>query len=205
MALYECFDSFVAFEHYLLDGGPDLDAAARMLICEYCKYALHRAWFYYPDALPAEALATDIRNGHIDRKLSFPLEDLYHDGQPAGQVGQEIYGCGAAFAFAARSFHRVDGAPFQLFCDHFLVQSERTSQHSLSLQLSGGQGCQAALSVVRLKHHHLPGLVLTTAGGDRVRPKHSTADRIDYAIQADARVMIRWTDQREAPSAKPRK
>lgn len=50
-----------------------------------------------PDALPDDALAKDdIRNGHIDRKLSFPLEDLYGDGQPAGQVGQEIYGCGSA-------------------------------------------------------------------------------------------------------------
>ena len=51
---YECFDSFAAFERYLKDSGPDLDPAARMLISEYCKYALDRAWYYYPDALPAE-------------------------------------------------------------------------------------------------------------------------------------------------------
>lgn len=39
-----------------------------MLISEYCKYALYRAWFYYPDALPEALLADEQRNGHIDRK-----------------------------------------------------------------------------------------------------------------------------------------
>src|SRR3546814_16500265 len=58
--------------------------------------------------LPAEILAKeDVRNGHIDRTLSYPLEDLDVDGQPGGQVGQEIYGAGAAFVFATRSFHEV--------------------------------------------------------------------------------------------------
>lgn len=82
MAMYECFDSFAAFEHYLDDSEPELEPAARMLIAEYCKYALARAWFYYPDALPPEAISPKQRenNGHVDRKLSFPLEDLYGAG-----------------------------------------------------------------------------------------------------------------------------
>jgi hypothetical protein len=46
-----------AFERYLDDSGPDLEPAARMLIAEYCKYALDRAWYYYPDALPPEAIS----------------------------------------------------------------------------------------------------------------------------------------------------
>ncbi len=198
MAVYECFDSFAAFERYLKDGGPDLDPAARMLICEYCKYALHRAWFYYPDALPADMLADENRNGHIDRKLSFPLEDLYHDGQPAGQVGQEIYGAGAAFVFASRSFHNVEGAPFRLFCDHFLLDYERTSDGSLSVQLSGNEGCVAALSVARLKRRKLPTLTVGTASGDRIRPRHSSADRVDYVVPAHARVTIEWQKPTEA-------
>jgi hypothetical protein len=87
MAIYECFDSFAAFERYLGDSGPDLEPAARMLIAEYCKYALSRAWYYYPDALPAKVISPEQRetNGHIDRKLSFPLEDLYPAGELAGR------------------------------------------------------------------------------------------------------------------------
>ena len=192
MAIYECFDSFAAFELYLKDSGPDLDPAARMLISEYCKYALYRAWFYYPDALPSEVLATENRNGHIDAKLSFPLEDLYHDGQQAGQVGQEVYGAGAAFVFASRAFHNVEGAPFRMFCDHFLMASERNSETSMSLELGGGDACEASLSFVRTGRRKLPPLSVVTAGGDRVRPHHTEADRIDFNVPANGRVTVNW-------------
>ncbi|HEX7819750.1 MAG TPA: hypothetical protein VF463_03940 [Sphingobium sp.] len=197
MAIYECFDSFAAFERYLKDSGPDLDPAARMLISEYCKYALHRAWFYYPDALPADILATDNRNGHIDRKLSFPLEDLYHDGQPAGQVGQEIYGAGAAFVFASRAFHTVAGEAFQIFCDHFLMASERNSETSVSFRLDGGDGCLAKVSLVRRGRTALPAFTVETAQGDRVKAKHKGADRIDYIVPANGSVTITWKRPKE--------
>ncbi|MDB5702993.1 MAG: hypothetical protein JWN66_109, partial [Sphingomonas bacterium] len=191
MAIYECFDSFAAFERYLKDSGPDLDPAARMLISEYCKYALDRAWYYYPDALPAEILATEVRNGHIDRNLSFPLEDLYADGQPPGQVGQEIYGAGAAFVFASRSFHRIDGAPFMLFCDHFLMASERTTASSVRLQLNGGEGCAARLSVIPLEKGGLPAIKVI-ADGDSVIPRRGKQGRLDYNVPATAQVFLTW-------------
>lgn len=192
MALYECFDSFAAFERYLKDSGSDLDPAARMLISEYCKYALDRAWFYFPDALPTEILATDVRNGHIDRKLSFPLEDLYADGQAAGQVGQEIYGAGAAFVFASRSFHNVEGAPFRIFCDHFLLASERNAERSVSFQLAGDDACTAGVSLVRIDRRKLPAFSVETASGDRIRHRYKGKDRVDYRVPANGRITINW-------------
>jgi hypothetical protein len=191
MAIYECFDSFAAFERYLKDSGPDLDPAARMLISEYCKYALDRAWYYYPDALPEDILATEIRNGHIDRTLSFPLEDLYADGEPAGQVGQEIYGAGAAFIFASRSFHRFEGAPFLLFCDHFLMASERTTATSLRLQLNGGEDCDARLSVIPLEKTDLPAIKVMV-GGDAIVPRKGDDGRLDFIIPATAQLFVTW-------------
>ncbi|WP_235506574.1 hypothetical protein [Altererythrobacter sp. Root672] len=194
MAIYECFDAFTAFEVFLDECGPDLDPAVRMLVAEYCKYALDRAWFYYPDALPPEILATENRNGHIDRKLSFPLEDLYPDGQCAGQVGQEIYGAGAALVFATRSFHPVESAPFKLFCDHFIRASERTSDFSMSIVLDGGETCLAALSFVREKRRKLPKLKVVTAGGDQLHGHEREADRIDFNVPANGRLVISWSD-----------
>jgi hypothetical protein len=194
MAIYECFDAFTGFEVYLDQSGPDLDPAVRMLVAEYCKYALDRAWYYYPDALPAEILATESRNGHIDRRLSFPLEDLYPDGQCPGQVGQEIYGAGAALVFATRSFHTVEGAPFKLFCDHFIRGSERTGDRSLSIVLDGGETCAAALSFVREKQRTFPKLKVATAGGDVMRAHPRGKDRIDYHVPASGRLIISWTD-----------
>jgi hypothetical protein len=194
MAIYECFDSFVAFERYLDDSGPDLEPAARMLIAEYCKYALDRAWYYYPDTLPPEVISPEQResNGHVDRTLSFPLEDLYADGQLAGQVGQEIYGAGAAPIFATRAFHKIEGAPFLLFCDHFVRAMERIGDRSLSITLDGGETCAASISLVRLKRRKLTKSRLVTIGGDALRPAASAPDRVDYRAPANGRVILSW-------------
>ena len=194
MAMYECFDSFAAFERYLKDGGPDLDASVRMLVSQYCRYALDRAWYYYPDALPAEALAPEQRanNGHIDRNLSFPVEDLYVDGQQAGQVGQEIYGCGSAFVFTTRTFHRFDGAPFTLFCDHFLLAADRPSSRTISFQLGGGEGCSAALRLIPKGRQAVPKVIVQTASGDRLRHQHSSDGHILCTIPADGRISVSW-------------
>jgi hypothetical protein len=192
MAMYECFDSFSAFERYLKDSGPDIDPSVRLLLSEYCRYALDRAWYYYPDSLPEEAIADKSRNSYVDRKLSFPVEDLYVDGQQAGQVGQEIYGAGAAFIFASRAFHSVGGAPFRIFCDHFLLASERPSDRSISFQLGGGEGCVAALSLVRTGRAKLPEFTVTTMDGDRVRGHPREPGRMEYHVPADGRITVAW-------------
>lgn len=194
MAIFECFDSFAAFEHYLDDGGPELEPAARMLVAEYCKYALDRAWFYYPDALPPEAIADKQRepNGHVDRKLSFPLEDLYADGQQAGQVGQEVYGAGAALVFATRSHHTIEGAPFLLFCDHFVRAMERTGERVLAIALDGGDTRRAGLSLVRAARRKLPACRLATFAGETIEPVHVSADRIDFSVPASGRLVLSW-------------
>jgi hypothetical protein len=124
MAVYECFESFRAFRDYLELCGADCDPAVRLLLNEYCRMTLSRAWTFYPSELPEEILAKEIRNGHIDRGLAMPLEDLYADGAAPGQVGQEVYGSGAAFVFASRAFHRAKGVPFTVFCDYPLRRIE---------------------------------------------------------------------------------
>jgi hypothetical protein len=192
MAIYECFDSFVAFERYLQDAGPELDPAARLLIGEYCRYALDRAWFYYPDALPADVLAKEQRNGHIDRKLSFPLEDLYADGQPAGQVGQEIYGAGAAWVFAERAFHRFAEAPFLLHCDYFLFSIETLGPNVVGLQLPGDDRGAARLSLVRKGRRKLPSITLRYSNGVALKASHQSKDRISFDLPANAQVILNW-------------
>jgi hypothetical protein len=194
MAIYECFESFMAFERYLALVDADTDPSVRMLLAEYCRYALYRAWFYYPDALPPEAISDEQRetNGHIDRKLSFPVEDLYPDGQQAGQVGQEIYGAGAAFIFATRAIHRIEDAPFVLYCDHFVRTHERHGEKSLTVHLDGDERCTARLSIVRRKRRKLPPAKVLAGGGDLLRPHASTKDRMDFHVPARGSVIISW-------------
>jgi hypothetical protein len=165
-----------------------------MLVAEYCKYALSRAWYYYPDALPEEVISDKQRetNGYVNRTLSFPLEDLYPDGQPAGQVGQEVYAAGAAFIFASRAFHRFEGAPFQLYCDHFLRASERTGDRALTITLDGGETCTANVRLVRQTRSKMPKCTVTTAVGDALRPYAVSNDRIDYRVPAAGRLVLTW-------------
>lgn len=192
MALYECFDSYAAFERFLDLGGPDLIPSAKMLVSEYCRYALHRAWFYYPDSLPRDALSEVQRNGEIDRKLSFPVEDLYPDGQQAGQVGQEIYGAGAALIFATRAYHRVIGAPFLIFCDYFLRAVTRIDEYTLSLKIDGEDSHVANFSIVRAGRKPLPELILRKLSGEVVAATTSNADEVCYNVPPYTGLVLSW-------------
>jgi hypothetical protein len=193
MAMYECFESFAGLEEYLGQAGPGLDPEARMLISEYCRYTLHRAVYYFPDMLPKEDIQQgNHQSGVVNCKLSFPLEDLYPDGQPAGQVGQEIYGSGSAFVFASRSHHLVEDAPFMIYCDHFIRAKERTGERALSISLDGGETCVANLSLVRQKRKKLTKACVVTAGGDAIRAHNVSDDRIDFHVPAYGRVILTW-------------
>lgn len=194
MAAYECFDSFAAFERYLDYGGPNLIPSVRLLLSEYCRHALDRAWFYYPDALPEEGIAQrDIRNGYIKRGLNFPVEDLYPDGQPAGQVGQEIYGCGAAMIYTSRTFRRIEGAPFLLWCDVFVRAMHQIDAQTLSLRIDGPAGSTARLALVPLGGG-LPASLsprLATSDG-RALPFHMQETRLEARVPADAALLLAW-------------
>lgn len=193
MALYECFECFVGFDEYLAQGGPGLDHSARLLVSEFCKHALNRAWFYYPDQLPRDAIHDgEHQSGVVNRKLSFPLEDLYPAGDPAGKVGQEIYGCGAAFALAVRSHHHVADAPFRLYCDHFIRVLERTGNRAISVQIDGGETCLANAALVRLPRRKLPEISVVTAAGDAVGTETVSDDRIEFTVPASGRFILCW-------------
>jgi hypothetical protein len=195
MAAYECFDSYAAFERFLDYGGPDVIPSVKLLVGEFCRHALDRAWFYYPDALPKEALATEIRNGRIDPKLNFPLEDLYPDGQQAGQVGQEIYGAGAAMVFATRAFHRVDGAPFLIHCDSFIRAMHRLDGHTLNLKVDGHEMTEVRFALVpQGKKAKDLKAKLWTAMREPIDLEEIDG-RLEAWVPANVALLLQWEDQ----------
>lgn len=191
MALLECSESYLAFESYLSEAGPDLLPGARLLVDEYCRHAVNRAWFYFPDALPEEAISKNPRNGRIARELSFPVEDLYVDGQEAGQVGQEIYGAGAPFIFASKAHHRVSGAPFELFCDSFVLGWERPNARSALLTLAGSPAAEAMLVLTPNGKGRMREVSLTLAGG-RKRKGRREDGKLVFTVPGDASLTLSW-------------
>jgi len=191
MAAYECFDSYAAFERLLDYGGPDLIPSVKLLCGEFCRYALDRAWYYYPDALPAEALATKNRNGHIDPRLSFPVEDLYPDGQQAGQVGQEIYGSGAALIYASRAFYRIEEAPFLLFCDSFIRAIHRLDRTTLNFKIDGHEMGPVRLALLP-KDGGEPEVKLWTALREPIALRQVDG-RLEAWVPANVAMLLKWS------------
>lgn len=194
MAAYECFDSFAAFERYLDYVGADIIPGVKLLLNEFCRHALDRAWFYYPDALPKEALATEIRNGHIDRELNFPLEDLYPDGQKAGQVGQEIYGAGAAMVYATRAFHRIEGAPFLLYCDSFVRALHQLDRYTINLRIDGHETTRVRLALVPLDHAADKLALKIWTANREVLEVHEVDGRYEVWAPANDSLLLSWKD-----------
>jgi hypothetical protein len=203
LAMYECFESFAAFHEYLSQGQEDLPDSVRLLVTEFLKYTLTRAWYFYPGHLPKETLASEIRNGHIDRNLAFPLEDLYADGQPAGQVGQEIYGCGAVFTFVTRSYNRFENAPFLFYCEYPISDVQDKEERRITLEVRGVEGmtCKARLVPTGQgkRGKILPALTLAMQEQEG-SPEKALEGQVteeghcEFVIPASRRVSIRWEE-----------
>ena len=196
MAIYECFESFASFQEYLDWGNDMLPESVILLVTEYCKHALNRAWFYYPKELPEEALAKEVRNGHIDRSLAFPLEDIYPDGQPAGQVGQEIYGSGAAFTFVSHSYHKLQRAPFILFSEYPIIGLEQTSDPCIAFRSRGADGFHARGRLIPTGEAALPDIHIRETGWPEksIEGRVSEEGHLEFDIPAGRALEIRWKE-----------
>lgn len=186
MAAYEAFEMFAAFDEALKISDRDLPEQLKLLMCEYRRYALDVLWSFYPDFLPTESLATDIRNGHLDRALSLPLEDVYGDGSQAGQVGQEVYGAGSAFVLASRAYFPCGNAPFRLFCDY--PARVEPGDGKVKIKLNGPMGLTGRVRLIALDDAAGP----PKAGIDGLEPAGNGESYVEYRPAADAELVVTW-------------
>lgn len=191
MAIYECYESLCALGEYLELGAEDLPESVRLLCSEVIKYTLGRAWHFYPDNLPKEALATEVRNGHIDRTLTFPIEDLYADGQPAGQVGQEIYGAGAAFALTTRHFHRLQQAPLLLYCE-YPIRDLKETKKEITFRVAGipGLSCRILL-ITPLEKITLHASPNADTKSKKITEKKTDEGHLEFMVDGGSQIHIR--------------
>ena len=135
-------------------------------------------------------MATKNRNGHIVRDRNFPVEDLYPDGQQAGQVGQEIYGSGAALIFATRAFHRIDEAPFMLFCYSFIRAIHRLDRTTLNFKVDGHELGPVRLALIPKGKAKLTAK-LWTARHDVVELQQVDG-RLEAWVPANVAMLLKW-------------
>ncbi|MGH6614828.1 hypothetical protein [Sphingomonas sp.] len=193
MAIFECFESWEAFHHYLTAGQNDLPHSVQLLAAEYWRYGLDRAWGFYPAHLPPEILSEETRNGKIDRRLAVPLEDLYGAGDPAGQVGQEIYGSGAAFAFASGAWRKLKASPFILFCDYPIAAIDEKDGEA-HFRTSGVAGMNCRLRIIAKNRHRPKKPLLSISGSAEIAFVSLSKGNWEASIPANIPLTLKASD-----------
>lgn len=188
-AVFEAFESFAAFHQMFEHAGDALPDSARLLVTEYCRHLLDRAWYYYPGEMPQECLAKEVRNGRLDQSLAVPMEDLYPIGDPAGAVGQEVYGAGAAFVFATRAFKRPPDAPFQIACGYPVTLLSAVA-HCAALRVHGVSSFSCRLKLIS-SDGPLPPVTVRLSGQELPGSDTRSGER-EYAVPGGSDIEIRW-------------
>lgn len=196
LALYEEYEVYAALHEYLTVAGDEIPDCLRILLSEACRYTLDRPWCYYPSELPDEALSTHPKNGHIDRTLAIPLEDIHDGWQQAGQIGQEVYGAGAPFAFVPRAYHRVQDAPFVLYCDYPITDlNPEAGRPRLGFRVRGASCCECRLRLIPSEAGSpLDAVVEFECEGKRsTRQGTRTAEgHHEYSLPGNSLVTLEW-------------
>ncbi|MFO0953557.1 MAG: hypothetical protein U0835_20870 [Isosphaeraceae bacterium] len=205
LAIYEELEVLAAFHEYLRIAGDDVLPALRILMPEYCKYLVDRAWYHYPSELPADVLAEKSTSGHLNRRLSIPLEDLSEGWTKAGRVGQEVYGSAAPFVFGTRHIHKVPGESFSIHCNYPAggLEFEKTDRGGRAgFRILGDARCECQVWVVAEAYSPLPDVTLSA----RSKGKHgkrvgrlTEAGCVEFDVPGDSRVSLTWTQGGAGP------
>ncbi|WP_165244435.1 hypothetical protein [Paludisphaera soli] len=196
LAIYEELEVLAAFHEYLREAGDDVLPAVRVLLPEYCKYVLDRAWYHYPAELPSGALAAKPTSGHLNRQLSIPVEDLADGWSQAGTVGQEVYGAAAPMVFATRHCFEMAGPGLILRCDYPAVLEEMEGGRASGkarLRILGDRRCRCEVRVVADQTTPLPEVRLTVEGRKKpIEARLVEFGGIAFNLPGDAVASLTW-------------
>jgi hypothetical protein len=195
LAAFEEAEVFEAFLEYLADVGGDAPDDVAYLLAEYFRCTLARTWSYYPSELPEEILSKEVMNGHLDRNLAIPLEDVYPGWQPPGKVGQEIYGAGASILFTIKAYHRHGGLPFLVYCDYPLARfAVQDGTPQVELKLHGTATGTCHLRLIPLRNDRLPDHQVQAKSADMQTLKgvETSEGHREYQLSGGSNVVITW-------------
>lgn len=195
LAAYEEMELASKFREYLRIGGDDVPPSVRLFMAEYCRYALDRAWYYYPDALPVEAISSKQEKGHVDSALAVPLEDLRDGFSQSGQVGQEVYGSGVPMALTARHFAHLDDKGTLLYCDYpafdLKIRKERAAT-SIALFVAGDRRASCGLRIISADPNTVLRIRSATINGRPARVQRSAEGHAYLEVPGNSEVTVRF-------------
>lgn len=191
-AVYEEQEVFGALHDYLMHAeGVDLLPSAMLLICEYVRYLVSRAVYYYPTILPKEMLAEKQQTGELNPKLWIALEDLHDGWEKCGQVGQEVYGAGNAFGILPRLYFRISNDDWLICCDYplarYICKGKKASFH-----IQGDSRLTCRLSIVP-GERKLPKVTIKASNESKPLEGYLFKDgRVEYQLGGNQDVIVTW-------------
>lgn len=195
LALYEELEMLAAFHDYFDIAGEDASPAARVLLPEYCKYLIDRAWYHYPGEIPREMLTEKTSKGILDRNLSIPVEDIRDGWERAGQVGQQVYGAAAPFVFATRHTHEIKGEAFAVHCDvpigEYRLRRRGNGKGTMRFHARGDSRCSCHVRVVARDFTPLPHARLRNKS-NTIKGELTRFGYLEFELPADAAVTLTW-------------
>lgn len=188
-AAYEEMEVYAAFSEYIVQAkdAPILPSL-RLLIPEFIKYAINRMPYYYPPLLPKEMLSEAVKTGELQANLWIPLEDLYSGWDASGQVGQEVYGAGIAFAVVPRQYIRVND-DFLIFVDYPVTRHFKRKQ-TITLILDGDRNSLCSLRIIPIGKKNNSIKVLQD--GAILKNAKSSSHLTEYELNGQGIIKIMW-------------
>ncbi|KAF2342598.1 hypothetical protein [Flavobacterium tistrianum] len=186
-AAYEEMEVYTVLTEYMLQAKDvDILSGLRILLPEFVKYAINRIAYYYPSFLPKEMISEDVKTGEIQSDLYAPLEDLYVGWEKSGQVGQEIYGVGSAFAIVPRQYFKIESG-LTVFIDYPVISFTKRGK-SAFIKLNGNKKMFCHLFIIA-NDHKKPLQILQD---DEVLKPIKNTGALKYQIAGEAHIKISW-------------
>jgi hypothetical protein len=194
-AAYEEQEVFSAMHDYLAHAEDiDILPSVRLLMSEFIRYMMDRAPFYYPPMLPKEMLSEEVKTGELDANLWIPLEDLHDGWEKSGEVGQEVYGAGIAFAVVPRHFLKVPAEEFMIGVDYPTQDFTCRKGAPIHFKVTGDERLGCRMVIVNNGKGKLPDFTVTLKGVRKtVTGKTTKAGHMEFELPGSAEVTIKWT------------
>ncbi|MBV9332426.1 MAG: hypothetical protein JO146_00310 [Candidatus Eremiobacteraeota bacterium] len=194
LAAYEELENAAKFREYLRLANDDVAPSVRLLLAEYCRYTLDRAWYFFPQHLPRQALSDSPKSGCMQRGLAIPVEDLRDGAEKSGQVGQEIYGAGMAPGLVCRHYSLIESWSCWLFCDYpafDLRVSESSRYTTIQLHVAGDSAGSCSVRSVPIDVRRRAPVCTASIGRKRLRGAWTSEGHWSVAVPGGASLTLR--------------
>ncbi len=194
-AAYEEQEVFAAMHQFLIDAEKiNILPSVCLLLAEFIRYLVQRAYYYYPGNLPAEMLSEKVKMGELDPRLWIALEDIHDGWEQSGSVGQEVYGAGVAFGIVPRHYYCVPGEPFMIYIDYPSTGFTKKSK-MVSFHIKGANKLSCRMAIINTGNQTLPSFTVAAKQDKQKIIIDGTLTKeghMEYILNGNQQIQVSW-------------